>query len=67
MGSKWLFAGNESPVSNSTLTKVIGYDLASKVALNAYNKDISLKQSCMELTNLSEADFEKYTNPKNMV
>ena len=58
---------NNSLMLVTPLTKVIGYDLASKVALNAYNKDISLKQSCMELTNLSEADFEKYTNPKNMV
>ena len=58
---------NNSLMLVTPLTKVIGYDLASKVALNAYNKDISLKQSCMELTNLSEADFKKYTNPKNMV
>ena len=58
---------NNSLMLVTPLTKVIGYDLASKVALNAYNKDISLKQSCMQLTNLSEADFEKYTNPKNMV
>jgi fumarate hydratase class II len=49
------------------LTKIIGYDLASKVALNAYNKDISLKESCLELTDLSESDFDKFTNPKNMV
>lgn len=49
------------------LTKIIGYDLASKVALNAYNRNISLKDSCLELTNMSEADFEKYTDPKNMV
>ena len=49
------------------LTKIIGYDLASKVALNAYNKNISLKESCLELTSLSESDFDKYTNPKNMV
>ena len=49
------------------LTKVIGYDLASKVALNAYNKNISLKESCLKLTNLTEAEFDKYTNPKNMV
>ena len=49
------------------LTKIIGYDLASKVALNAYNKNISLKESCMELTKLSEGEFDKYTNPKNMV
>ena len=58
---------NNSLMLVTPLTKVIGYDLASKVALNAYNKDISLKQSCMELTDLSEIDFEKYTNPKNMV
>ena len=58
---------NNSLMLVTPLTKVIGYDLASKVALNAYNKDISLKQSCMELTDLSEADFDKYTNPKNMV
>jgi fumarate hydratase class II len=49
------------------LTKVIGYDLASKVALNAYNKNISLMQSCLELTDLSENDFKKYTDPKKMV
>ncbi len=58
---------NNSLMLVTPLTKIIGYDLASKVALNAYNKDISLKQSCMELTDLSEADFERYTNPKNMV
>ena len=58
---------NNSLMLVTPLTKVIGYDLASKVALNAYNKDISLKQSCMELTDLSETDFERYTNPKNMV
>ena len=49
------------------LTKVIGYDLDSKVALNAYNKNISLKESCMELTNLSEEEFNKFTDPKKMV
>ena len=49
------------------LTKIIGYDLASKVALNAYNKNISLKESCLELTDLNESEFDKYTNPKNMV
>ena len=58
---------NNSLMLVTPLTKVIGYDLASKVALNAYNKNISLKESCMELTDLSETDFERYTNPKNMV
>tara|TARA_Y100000768_G_scaffold373708_1_gene342619 strand:- start:571 stop:1959 length:1389 start_codon:yes stop_codon:yes gene_type:complete len=58
---------NNSLMLVTPLTKIIGYDLASKVALNAYNRNISLKESCLELTSLSEADFEKYTNPKNMV
>ena len=58
---------NNSLMLVTPLTKIIGYDLASKVALNAYNKNISLKESCLELTSLSEAEFDKYTNPKNMV
>jgi fumarate hydratase class II len=58
---------NNSLMLVTPLTKIIGYDLASKVALNAYNKNISLKESCLELTSLSESDFDKYTNPKNMV
>ena len=58
---------NNSLMLVTPLTKIIGYDLASKVALNAYNKNISLKESCLELTDLSESEFDKYTNPKNMV
>ena len=58
---------NRSLMLVTPLTKVIGYDLASKVALNAYNKNISLMQSCLELTDLSEDDFKKYTDPKKMV
>ncbi len=49
------------------LTKVIGYDLSSKVALNAHNKSISLKQSCLELTDLTSKDFDILTDPKKMV
>lgn len=58
---------NNSLMLVTPLTKIIGYDLASKVALNAYNKNISLKESCLDLTDLSESDFDKFTNPKNMV
>ena len=58
---------NNSLMLITPLTKIIGYDLASKVALNAYNKNISLKQSCLELTDLSENEFMKYTDPKKMV
>ena len=58
---------NNSLMLVTPLTKIIGYDLASKVAINAYNKNTSLKESCLELTSLSEDEFEKFTNPKNMV
>tara|TARA_Y100001935_G_C17279868_1_gene496844 strand:+ start:214 stop:1602 length:1389 start_codon:yes stop_codon:yes gene_type:complete len=58
---------NNSLMLITPLTKIIGYDLASKIALNAYNKNISLKKSCLELTNLTEKEFDNYTNPKKMV
>ncbi len=58
---------NNSLMLITPLTKIIGYDLASKVALYAYNKNISLKESCLELTDLTEIEFDKYTNPKKMV
>tara|TARA_Y100000996_G_C22535747_1_gene648212 strand:- start:427 stop:1815 length:1389 start_codon:yes stop_codon:yes gene_type:complete len=58
---------NNSLMLITPLTKIIGYDLASKVAINAYNKNISLKASCLELTDLNESEFEKHTNPKKMV
>ena len=49
------------------LTKVIGYDLSSKVALNAHKKGITLKESCLELTDLSSKEFDTLTDPKKMV
>ncbi len=58
---------NSSLMLVTPLAKIIGYDLASKIALNAYNKNISLKKSCLELTDLTEIEFDKLTNPKNMV
>ncbi len=58
---------NNSLMLVTPLTKVIGYDLASKVALNAYNKNISLKKSCLEITKISSKDFDKLIDPKKMV
>ncbi len=49
------------------LNPVIGYDMASKVAKNAHKKGITLKESAMELKALSEADFDKYVQPKLMI
>lgn len=37
----------------------IGYNMASKVAKNAYKKGLMLKESVMELTALSKEDFDR--------
>ena len=58
---------NNSLMLVTPLTKVIGYDLSSKVALNAHKKGITLKESCLELTNLSSKEFDILTDPKKMV
>jgi fumarate hydratase class II len=49
------------------LNPVIGYDMASKVAKNAHEKGITLKESAMELKALSEEDFDKYVRPELMI
>ena len=58
---------NNSLMLVTPLTKVIGYDLSSKVALNAHKKGITLKESCLELTNLSSKEFDILTDPNKMV
>jgi len=51
----------------TALNPHIGYENAAKVAKNAHKKGISLKESCLELGLLSEADFDKYVVPENMI
>lgn len=51
----------------TALNPHIGYENAAKVAKNAHKKRISLKESCLELGLLSEADFDKYVVPENMI
>ena len=49
------------------LNPIIGYDMASKVAKNAHKKGLTLKESAMELSALSEEDFDKYVRPELML
>lgn len=49
------------------LNPVIGYDMASKVAKNAHKKNITLKQSALELQALTEEQFEQYVRPELML
>ncbi|RDU66814.1 class II fumarate hydratase [Helicobacter didelphidarum] len=51
----------------TALNPHIGYEKAAKVAKNAHKKGISLKESCLELGFLSEADFDKFVVPANMI
>jgi len=51
----------------TALNPHIGYDNAAKVAKNAHNKGISLKESAVELGVLTEEEFDEKVNPANMV
>lgn len=50
----------------TALNPHIGYDKAAKVAKNAHQKGISLRESAVELGFLSGDDFDKYVKPEEM-
>ena len=51
----------------TALNPHIGYENAAKIAKNAHKKGISLKASAMELGLVSEADYDKFVVPANMI
>lgn len=51
----------------TALTPKIGYDNAAKAAKYAYEKDITLKEACLELNLISAEDFDLIVNPKEMI
>ncbi len=50
----------------TALNPVIGYDKAARVAHQAYEKNISLKQAALELQVISEEEFDRIVNPYSM-
>jgi len=42
----------------------VGYDKAAKIARNAYKKNITLKESAVELGLVKSEDFDKWVDPK---
>lgn len=58
---------HESLMLVTALNPKIGYDAASKVAKNAHKKGITLKESALELGVLSEAEFDQWVVPENMI
>ncbi|EJS41511.1 fum1p [Saccharomyces arboricola H-6] len=51
----------------TALNPKIGYDAASKVAKNAHKKNITLKESALELGVLTEKEFDEWVVPENML
>ncbi|CCD26815.1 fumarase FUM1 NDAI_0I02470 [Naumovozyma dairenensis CBS 421] len=51
----------------TALNPKIGYDAASKLAKNAHAKNITLKESALELGLLTEEEFDQWVIPENMI
>tara|TARA_X000001036_G_scaffold439443_1_gene490620 strand:- start:5026 stop:6420 length:1395 start_codon:yes stop_codon:yes gene_type:complete len=51
----------------TALNPHIGYDKAAEVAKNSYNKNISLKESAVELGYLTDEQFDKFVQPNQMI
>lgn len=61
------FLLNNSLMLVTALNPHIGYDNSAKIAKNAHEKGISLRESALELKLISGEDFDRYTEPKNMI
>ncbi len=51
----------------TALNPKIGYDKSAKIAKNAHEKGISLKESAVELGILTEKEFDKLVKPEEML
>jgi fumarate hydratase, class II len=51
----------------TALSPVIGYDKASKIAHYALDNDLTLKAAALKLGFVTEAEFDRVVDPKNMV
>ena len=51
----------------TALTPHIGYDNAARVVHLAHEKSLSLKDACLSLGYLSEAEFDEYFKPERMI
>jgi len=51
----------------TALSPVIGYDKASEIAYLALEKEISLKEACLELGYVSSVEFDRIVDTYRMV
>jgi fumarate hydratase class II len=57
---------NQSLMLVTALSPVIGYDKASKIAHLAHEKEITLKEATLELTDLTSEDYDRIIDPRKM-
>jgi len=50
----------------TALSPVIGYDKASEAAHHAYEHGLTLKEACLELGYIDEADYDRIVDPAGM-
>ena len=50
----------------TALNSHIGYDNSAKIAKEAYNHNITLKEAAIKLGFLTESEFDKLIDPKQM-
>ena len=50
----------------TALSPHIGYDKSAKIAHEAYVRNISLREACLELGYLSPEDFDRFVRPEEM-
>jgi fumarate hydratase, class II len=51
----------------TALNPYIGYDKAAQIAKKAHKEGTNLREAALSLGYLTEEQFEKYVNPKDMV
>lgn len=51
----------------TALNPVIGYDKAAKIAHKAYHENINLREACISLGYLTDAQFDNIVQPQKMV
>jgi fumarate hydratase class II len=57
---------NHSLMLVTALSPILGYDKCAKIAHHAYEKNLSLREACIELGYLSGAEFDKVVKPDKM-
>ncbi|MFD2042792.1 class II fumarate hydratase [Ornithinibacillus salinisoli] len=57
---------NDSLMLVTALNPHIGYENAAKIAKKAFHDNATLKETAVELGLLTEEEFDKYVNPKEM-